>query len=198
MFGFGGGSEIEMRIVWSQALTELEKKVPKAAEVLTDMERLADEVLFPFMRSHVEEVYQTQGRPPGTVWADYSDEPQYRMFKAGVLGYETSDGEADPSQLPIGQNAPGGLMRWEGQERLQPSLTQRQHPEHIEDTFELKAWFGTSVPYAKRLAQTGGTNLFGEPYDARPVLAMRSRRKQTLLEAAGGWFRAQLHEVGIL
>lgn len=191
MFGFGGGSEFEFRLQWTRSLTELEKKVPKAAEVLTDMERLADELLFPFMRSHAEEVYETQGRPTGTLWDDYSAEPMYRFFKAGVLGYET------PDDLPLGKNAPGGLMRWEGQERLQPSVTQRSHPEHIEDTFDLKAWFGTEVPYAKRLAQ-GGRNKFDEAFGPRPLLAMHDQRKRELLEGAGQWFREQLHEVGIL
>lgn len=191
----------------TESIRELRRRIPKAARILTDIERLADQVLFPQMRSHVTEVYAEQGDPTGTSWADYSSEPKYARYKAAILSKYTSssylddDGDPDPSQLPTDRNAPGGLMRWEGQERLWPSLSRRNHSDHVEyvDTTTYRAVYGTSVPYAGRLAQFGGTGPFGEPYPKRPILTMPASRAGThLLRPIRAWYRRKLEAADLL
>jgi len=185
------GTGISLKIEWTDTLRELKDKVPKAAKILTDMKRLAEQYLFPQLRSHIEKVYAEQGAPTGTHWPDYSDEPLYQFFKTGVLDYEQI------GDLPTTSNSPGGLMRWEGNERLYPSLTERNDPNHMEQVFGMSAAYGTYVGYAERLTQSG-TNLFGEDRAARPLLAMKPSVRSRFMDGAGLWFRKQLKAVRIL
>jgi len=198
-------NSFNISVAWTDRLRQLKRMMPRAADVLTDIQQLAEDRLFNQLRAHVNETYAKQGAPTGTRWSDYRDEPKYATWKAAVLttytsaDYTDSNDDPDPSQLPVGANRPGGLMRWQGQERLQPSLINRTHPEHIEEASNrtLSAQFGTSVPYASRLAQTGGTNPFGEPYDPRPILAMpQTRMREMLLDPAAAWFQTQLQDAG--
>jgi hypothetical protein len=200
------GNAFKFSIEESERLEELRNRIPKAARILTDIERLAEQVVFPQMRSHVAEVYDEQGDPTGTSWNDYSQEPKYSYYKAALLSHYTSedyladDGYPDPSQLPDGNTA-GGLMRWKGQEKLWPSLTRPSDPNHIRrvNTTDLSAVYGTAVPYASSLAQTGGRGPFGEPYDPRPILTMPDKRAGThLLRPIRAWYRRELEAADLL
>jgi hypothetical protein len=91
------------------------------------------------------------------LWNRYTDEPRYRAFKRHILG----------SEFPVLQWGRGGM-------RLMPSLTTKSHPEHVFTSTATTMEFGTSVPYADRLAQ-GGINPFGEHYPGRRAIDLNDR-----------------------
>lgn len=195
------GNAIQVSVADSDALDELAAKMPRAHEVLTNFEKLAKKLVFPQIRSHVTEVYDTQGAATGHPWAAYDEEPKYAKFKAAVLGFTDSDDNPDPSQLPVGDNQPGGVMRWketdESEEWLYPSLTDESDPRHLRNVNGSTMVYGSSVPYAKRLAQEGGTNPFGEPYGPRHIFLMPEDKKSDFMKAIDAWYRAELKKAGV-
>lgn len=177
-------------------LGDLDKldRIPKEArDVLLDTNRLFDEFVEPTMRSFVQEVYAEQGGPTGTRWQGYdrSGEYKYKQFKKSIL---------DMENIPRG-NQPGGLMRWgnwgDHEERLYPSLTNPNHPDHVWEKNKLSAKYGTEVPYAERLTKSG-VNQFGESRPARPLLTMADQWKASMMTGIEQWYKSQLKaRVGI-
>lgn len=173
---------------------EVTKRGQKALDILTDWGAVFETAIAPFMRRHVREVYQSNGRAAGARWSGYGNEPKYAAFKAAILF------DGDPSSLPSTGGEPGGLMRWrdkgEAEERLYPSLRNRTHPDNIARVDDLRAVWGTSVPYAARLALKGGTNPFGESYGPRPILSMADQQKGRLEKRIGAHYSNALQRAG--
>lgn len=104
-------------------------------------------------------------------WDRYSGEPKYAAFRARILG---------PTE-PV--------LRWGSRSRLAPSLTFADHPDHVFRAGPAKMAFGTSVPYAGRLAQ-GGVGPFGERYGPRRAIDLRSEDATSVARALLRWIRS--------
>jgi len=138
-------------------------------DALLSTDKILNDTVHPFLLSHTRAVFDQKGDPTGTSWKGYEDEPRYYTFKA--LALEMSNPE-------------DRLMRWKDKgdmkEYLYPSLTNPRHNLHIFRVQGMKAIFGTRLGYAKRLAQLGGVNPFGEPYPPRPLLEMSENQQDAL------------------
>lgn len=193
-------SGVDISIEQSTPLSELKETLQTAYEILTDVEDLAEEVVFPHARQHAQKAYSTKGRAIGKPWKDYSGEPAYRAFKAAIL--DRFDGPDDYDDSDVMSAQPGSLMRWapEGDEWLYPSLTQESDPRQITDVDEqsMTIRFGTSVPWARRVAVTGGTNPFGESYPPRPIFHFNDTQQRALEIDIDQHFRQRLHREGVL
>jgi len=105
-----------------------------------------------FLLRRAEELFRTEGASEGARWPGYGGEPRWAAYKESL-------------------DVPLTRLRWEGgKERLYPSLTRAQHPEHVFRRTAKGISFGTRVPYASRLHQGGEKNPFGERIPARPLL----------------------------
>lgn len=136
------------------------KKLPdQVRNVLLDTDPILDD-LHEWALDYLDKQFRSQGAHGGDPWARYGNEPDYKDWKEGILG----------SATPV--------MRWKGgNEVLYPSLTDADHPKHVADTEDMSIEVGTEVPYAQRLAETGGTNPFGETYPARPIFVIGERHE---------------------
>jgi hypothetical protein len=133
-----------------------------SAEALGGFQDIWDEVVHPWFLGHMGARFATEGRYGGNEWADYSAEPHYALYKKAIVGHFR-------------------LLRWEmgGEyERLYPSLTDPNHPEHIYQRDDTKARMGTSVPYAKDL-EGGGVGPFGERYPGRTIISATQKQLTT-------------------
>lgn len=169
------------------------KNLPEATqEVLTNFEELYEDAVFPWMLEHTRKVWATQGKAAGEKWADYSNEPKYAAYKASLLDFN------GPDDLPVGKVQPGGLLRWrpEGDERLFPSLTDDSHSERVENVDGRSAEWGTSVPWAERLAQKGGSGPFGESYPPRPILSLSEPQEKRLRGKIAEYYCEKLKQLG--
>jgi len=138
-------------------------------DVLLSTDTILNNTVHPFLLQHTEAVFDQKGDPTGTSWKGYGGEPDYRKFKADILDMS---------------NPEDRLMRWKDKgdmkEYLYPSLTDPMHNLHIFRVQGMKAIFGTRLGYAKRLAQLGGVNPFGESYPPRPLLQMSENQQDAL------------------
>lgn len=169
------------------------KKLPEATqEVLTNFEDLYEDAVFPWMLEHTTKVWATQGKAAGEKWQDYSNEPAYAWYKASLLDFGT------PDDLPVGRNTTGGLLRWKPKdnERLFPSLTEESHAERVADVDGASAEWGTSVPWAQRLAQEGGSGPFGESYPPRPILSLSEPQEKRLRVKMAQYYCQKLKQLG--
>jgi len=110
-----------------------------------------------FLLIRERELFDSGGASEGKAWAGYGAEPKYKAWKQAVLGDLT-------------------VLRWKGgkAERLYPSLVDARSPHHVWRTGSDEVAMGTSLRYAERLHR-GGTNMFGEPMPARPLVGLGPR-----------------------
>lgn len=121
-------------------------------------------LIMDYMRNEQREIFKSGGSHMGQMWPDYEKaEPKYGKMKKAL----------------IGKSAYPALLRWDGKnERLYPSLTRANHPEHVAiiDVGARALRFGTQVPYAINHQLGKGRNMFGEPIQARPFLSVTPRQ----------------------
>ena len=118
-----------------------------------------------FMLRRAEDLFRTQGASEGVKWPGYSGEPKYTAYKKA-------------------HGVPLARLRWEGgdKERLYPSMTRAQHPEHVFRRTPKGISFGTRVPYARRLHEGGGKNQFDARIPARPIAVAGVKTRGKLAE----------------
>lgn len=155
---------IRLTIKNHEGLAEYDRVLGLAADQISRLNPVWDNVVHPWLLEHLKRQFKTEGERGGAPWADYSGEPKYRAYKKSALG-----------NLRI--------LRWMGgSERLFPSLTQRNAPWHIWESWSSGFRFGSSLPYAARL-EKGGTGPFGEKYPGRIMLRMTRHQKREMTRA---------------
>lgn len=109
-----------------------------------------------------KELFKTQGASGASgKWADYSSEPKYAKFKKAKTGRLTP------------------ILTWRRKSLLKNSLTIKKDPNHVFKNGKYEMIFGTSVKYAKDIAN-GGTNNFGEQMPARPIISLTEDNRETV------------------
>jgi phage gpG-like protein len=120
-----------------------------------------------FLLQRQEEMWASQGRSEGVPWQPLgTSEPKWLALKKR-LGVDTR-----PLRWLPGQ-----------QERLAPSFMERKHPEHVFRVLNREGIeFGSSVPYAQRHQQGGGTNPMGERIPQRRIAWLSDRNQERLAQ----------------
>jgi|AntDeeMinimDraft_6_1070357.scaffolds.fasta_scaffold00404_8 phage gpG-like protein len=137
------------------------RRLKRAVEVVSDLKTTFEEVYHPFMLVHMRDQFATGGRAGGQQWAGLEREPKYAAYKRNIVG-----------------NAP--ILRWPtANEQLYPSLTNPRGAGHLASSSDAAARFGTSIAHAATLDR-GGIGPFGEPFPARPILALGPQRNAAL------------------
>jgi hypothetical protein len=126
-----------------KGLDDMASELRRIERVLTEESVLRE--LADFLRAEAARLL----RDPATF--DFSTEPKWRARKAAVHGPRYA-------QLPLVVE----------QGTLEASLTDKGHPEHIEElTADGGLRLGSKVDLADQLLNRGGTNPLGEPFPAR-------------------------------
>lgn len=148
-----------------QGFGELEAEIRLLQKVVRDPRPTLNQVVYPYLTDHAEEMVQSAGRHGGQSW---SLAPRYKAYKQAILGPELA---ARP-------------LAWaRATARLVPSLTDPGHPDAIFRLEQDKLVIGSRVPYAERLLVTGGIGPFGERYPARNPYHLTPPQQQELGDA---------------
>lgn len=120
------------------------------------------EIIHPFTLQAAAVNIDRAGELAGESW-DYSTEPLYAASKARRVGHKR-------------------MMRWDSpqNERLYPSLTQADHPEHYFRLSNSSVSIGSLVPWAHTLT-VGGINPQGEHYPGRTLLGWSGATSKRLV-----------------
>lgn len=134
------------------------------------------------------EMFATSGASTSTPWPMYSRatrEAQYAAAKSSMLGRVVTRRD---------------LLRWMPgrRERLMPSLTDRRHPDNIEEVASDRAAYGTRVPYAANHQYGRGTApewAGGHSVPRRPLLALGAAMEMRTQQIADAFAAQGVHAI---
>lgn len=152
-----------MSVITAQGVEDVDKLLADYARRITKWTVIAPRV-HDFLLVRESELFDSSGASEGMAWAGYDREPKYKAWKQAITGDLTP-------------------LRWKGSdgERLMPSLTNPNHPNHVFRTSSDAVTMGTSLGYAGRLHK-GGRNMFGEPHPARKLVGLGDRSTSRLAQ----------------
>jgi hypothetical protein len=150
--------------VKAKGIRRARRAVRAFIRAIEDHEDIHQKMTQQFMLVHMRRRFASSGSYGGMAWQRLTG--RYARFRKAITGNERP-------------------LEWDGEnERLKPSLTQARHPDHIFNTRDASARFGTRVPYAARL-ESGGTDIFGDPYQGYDIINMTTRQRRAFVREFG-------------
>lgn len=179
-----------IRLEAQNSAGEVVQRLVLSADNLARWDTFFEQLHPVWLRSRVRQ-FETAGAELGTPWAMYSratGEHRYAAAKASIFGRRLTQQD---------------LLRWltgDGQERLYPSITDPNHPEHVAVIGRDSASFGTRVPYAGNHNDGigRGPEWAGDyPIPARPFMGfgdLQSSFNVEMAELLQSWIASGLSE----
>lgn len=150
-----------------QGFRGLEAEIKILRQVVKDPRPTLNQVVYPYLREHIQRQFETSGAHGGGPTWDFSGEPIYARQKTSLLG----------------KNLGSKPLVWEaGDAQLLPSLTNPQHPNAIFRLEPSRLVVGSNLPYAEALLSTGGIGPYGEPFPARDPFRFTPEQQRELGE----------------
>ena len=134
-------------------------------EIVQDTRPTLNQVVYPYMRQHVEQNFRTLGAHGGGPTWDFSGEPKYQAYKRSIL-------DEPWASMPLWWSP--------GRARLVPSLTDPGHKDSFFRLGRSSIIFGSLHPNAEQLLGTGGIGPFGERFPARDPFKMTAFQEAEL------------------
>ena len=152
------------------------KQLARIPGVLADNDRLANEVIHPYLLRHARLQFESSGAHGGRPWDPYTGEPRYRAMILAARG-----------DLRVLRGRPGD-------EPLMESFVNPSHPNHRFSVDQGAVRFGSSLPFVGRI-ESGGQNQYGEVARPRPIMTMTDAQRDELSRLVGLYKQAQVEAV---
>lgn len=141
-----------------------EKSFTLASKQVQDTRPTLNRVVYPWLRAHIEDQFETSGHHGGEPW-DFSGEPLYERSKIKRYGKQYG---TRPLLIP------------KDKAELLPSLIDPSHPNALWRLSPGQLTLGSTLEWANALLNTGGINPFGERFPARDPYVMTPAQRREL------------------